>query len=55
VRKYKRAILRHLAEKRGVKASKFVYFAWDKLQRKAVGESKRYMNVRHGTKPKRLW
>lgn len=55
MRKYKRAILRHLAEKRGVKASKFVYFEWDRLQRKAVGAATRNLNVLHGTKPKSLW
>lgn len=54
MRRYKRAILRHRAEKLGVKASRYVREAWDKLQRKAVG-TQRGVNVAHGTKPKRLW
>ena len=55
MRRYKRAILRHRAEKRGAKASRYVREAWDRLQRKKLGDAERLHNVAHGTKPKRLW
>lgn len=54
MRRYKRAILRKQAEKLGVKASRYVREAWDKIQRKAVG-AQRGVNVMHGTKPKYKW
>jgi len=54
VRRYKRAILRARAEKLGVKASRYVREAWDKLQRKALG-TQRGRNVLHGTRHKSKW
>ena len=55
MRKYKRYALRRLAERRGMKASTFVANAWDRYQIKRVGWSRRRMNQRHGTKPRKKW
>lgn len=55
MRKHQREILRRQAERKGVKASRFVHEKWDKLQRKKLGVSARRHNIAHGTKPKRLW
>ena len=55
MRKYKRAILRAIAERKGVKPSDYVAETWDKLQIGKVGWPTRRRNQRHGTKPKRKW
>ena len=55
MRKYKRAINRAYAERKGIKASRFVAETWDKLQIRRVGWSARRMNQRHGTKPRNKW
>lgn len=54
MRRYKRAILRARAKRRGVKASRYVREAWDRLQRKALGVQ-RGRNVLHGTRTKSKW
>ncbi len=51
----KRGILRHRAEKLGVKPSRYVRHAWDKIQTHEVGAHQRAVNVMHGTKTKRQW
>ena len=55
MRKHQREILRRQAERKGVKASRYVREAWDRLQHKKLGDAERLHNVAHGTKPKRLW
>ncbi len=55
MRKYKRAIYRAYAERKGLKASEFVYNTWDRLQIKKRGLSMRRANQRHGTKPRYKW
>lgn len=55
MRKHQREILRRQAERKGVKASRYVREEWDKIQRKKLGASARLRNIAHGTKPKRLW
>ena len=50
MRRLKRAILRHRAERKGVKPSLYVMRAWDKIQVRAVGAHRRAVNVWHGTK-----
>lgn len=55
MRRLKRGILRHRAEQKGVKPSRYVAAAWHKLQVAKVGEAMRKRNKEHGTKPKRRW
>ena len=55
MRRLKRAILRHRAEKKGVKPSRYVFTMWDRIQRKKVGPRERARNRRRGTKTKRQW
>ncbi len=55
MRKMKRSILRHRAEKLGVKPSLYVSRVWDRLQTRKVGGHVRALNRLHGTKPKRRW
>lgn len=51
----KRSILRHRAEKKGVKPSRYVMTMWDKLQKRKVGAARRRANKAHGALPKRKW
>lgn len=55
MRKMKRSILRHRAEKLGVKPSLYVLRAWERLQKRKVGAAAREVNKHHGTKPKKRW
>lgn len=55
MRKYKRAIYRAFAERKGIKASKFVHDSWEHDQIKRRGYGTRLINVLHGTKPRRKW
>lgn len=55
MRRLKRAILRHRAEKKGVKPSRYVFNAWDRIQTKKVGAHERARNRLRGTKTKRQW
>lgn len=55
MRRLKRSILRHRAEKRGIKPSLYVMEAWKKIQKRKVGAHQRAVNVMHGTKTKRQW
>lgn len=55
MRKMKRSILRHRAEKLGVKPSLYVSRVWDRLQTRKVGGHVRALNRLHGTKPKKHW
>ena len=54
-RKFIRNTMRHAAEKKGVKASKWVRNEWDRYQRKKVGGKKRAINKAKGTLPRRKW
>ncbi len=55
MRRMKRSILRHRAEKKGVKPSRYVMTMWDKLQKRKVGAARRRANKAHGALPKRKW
>ena len=47
--------LRCAAQKANVKPSKYVAYAWDDIQTRKYGETRRAINKAKGTKPKRLW
>ena len=53
MRRLKRSILRHRAERRGVKPSRYVHDVWDRIQIRKVGANLRAHNKQYGTKPKR--
>lgn len=55
IRKVIRNGMRHDAEKKGVKASKWVRNAWDRYQLKKVGAKKRRINQAKGARPRRTW
>ena len=55
MRKYKRYAMRRYAERKGIKASRYISVTWDTLQIRRVGWSARRMNQRHGTKPRWKW
>lgn len=55
MRRLKRAILHHRAEKMGVKPSLYVRSMWDRIQKKKVRAHKRAVNQQHGRKTKRQW
>ena len=55
MRRLKRSILRHRAEKKGVKPSLYVFRMWDRIQTRKVGPHVRAVNRMHGTKTKRQW
>ena len=55
MRKYKRAIYRAYAERKGIKASRFVHDSWEYYQTKKFGYGVRKRNILHGTKPRRKW
>lgn len=55
MRKHMREILRRRAERLGVKASRYVAAKWNEHQVRKLGRDQRALNVRRGTKPRRLW
>ena len=55
MRKHIRSILRHSAEKHGIKPSKHVSAAWDDFQIRKVGYTRRRVNQAKGTAPKNKW
>ena len=55
MRKYYRYMLRHQAEKNGIKPSKYVAFGWNQFQEHRVGYITRQRNIAHGTHPKNRW
>ena len=55
MRKYKRAIYRLYAERKGIKASEFVHNSWEHYQIKKYGYGVRKRNVVRGTKPRKKW
>lgn len=55
MRRMKRSILRHRAERKGVKPSLYVATVWDKIQVRKIGAHQRAVNVMHGSKSKRQW
>lgn len=55
MRRLMRSILRSRAEKKGVKPSRYVAKMWNRYEVRKLGQAERDLNVRRGTKPKRLW
>lgn len=55
MRKYRRAIIRAKAEKRGVKASKFVKDYFNGIQERKYGKEQRLINKARGTHKKSTW
>ena len=55
MRSHMRELLRRQGERRGVKPSRYVYQAWDAIQRRRLGPGLRARNVGRGTRPKRRW
>lgn len=55
MRKYKRAIYRAYAERKGIKASRFVHDSWENYQIKKRGRAVRAFNWWRSTRPKRNW
>ena len=55
MRRLKRSILRHEAERKGVKPSRYVFTMWNRIQTKKVGPHERARNRLRGTKTKRQW
>lgn len=55
MRRLKRAILRHQAERKGVKPSAYVNNMWRRIQAKRYGEKLAKRFLARGTKPKRKW
>lgn len=54
-RKYIRNIMRAAAERRGIKASRFVNREFDRLQRKKYGATVRAINKAKGTHKRAAW
>ena len=55
MRRLKRAILRHRAEKKGLKPSRYVREIWHKLQEKRYGKKMARIFQGRGTRKKRNW
>ena len=55
MRRLKRAILRHQAERKGVKPSAYVWARWRKIQKKRYGEKQASNFLGRGTRRKRNW
>lgn len=55
MRKYRRTIYRAYAERKGIKASRYVREAWERYQIKKVGRAVRVFNWWRSTRPKRNW
>ena len=55
MRKYKRYAMRRYAERKGIKASRYVRDAWEHYQIKRVGRAVRAFNWWRSTRPKRNW
>ena len=55
MRKYYRYAIRRIAEKNGIKPSKYIPYAWNAYQERKVGYITRQRNIAKGTHPKRLW
>lgn len=55
MRRLKRAILRHQAERKGVKPSAYVWARWRKIQKKRYGEKQASNFLARGTRRKRNW
>ena len=55
MRKYKRAIYRLYAERKGIKASEFVHNSWEHYQIRKYGYGVRARNILRGTKPRKKW
>lgn len=55
MRKYIRAMMRAEAERRSIKASRFIKVAWNKYQIKKIGSFARLVNRAKGTAPKYKW
>lgn len=55
MRSLKRSMMRYEGRRAGVKPSRYVHAAWERLQVERVGYALRKVNVCHGSKPKRTW
>ena len=55
MRKYIRHALRIRAEREGVKPSKYVAAAWDRLSVKKYGDKRRRIHQATGTHKRRVW
>lgn len=55
MRRIRRSILRHEAERQNVKPSAYVNTMWRRIQTKRYGEKLTKRFLARGTKPKRKW